>query len=214
MASFFGGGGGKSLEDTMFDLKFTMKQMERASKKCEKEEKAQKSKVKKALEQKNTEGARIYAENAIRKKNEGLNYLRMSARIDAVSQRVQTAMMMKQTSKQMAGVVKGMDKVLQGMDLQKIAAVMDKFESQFEHLDTHTQVMENSMSAAMTLSTPENQVESLMQEVAEESGLDIIGQLGSAKAPRQGEIAPAASDTLTQNEEDQLSRRLAQLREA
>lgn len=49
-----------------------------------------------ALQQKNTEGARIYAENAIRKKNEGLNYLRMSARIDAVSQRVQSAMMMKQ----------------------------------------------------------------------------------------------------------------------
>ena len=70
--------------------------MERQSKKCEKEEKAQKAKVKKALEKKNTEGARIYAENAIRKKNEGLNYLRMAARIDAVSQRVQTALMMKQ----------------------------------------------------------------------------------------------------------------------
>ena len=70
--------------------------MERAAKKCEKDEKQQKAKVKKALEQGNTEGARIYAENAIRKKNEGLNYLRMAARIDAVSNRVQTAMMTKE----------------------------------------------------------------------------------------------------------------------
>ena len=42
------------------------------------------------------EGARIYAENAIRKKNEGLNYLRMAARVDAVSSKVQTALTMKQ----------------------------------------------------------------------------------------------------------------------
>ena len=70
--------------------------MERTAKRCEKEEKAQKAKVSKALAQGNVEGARIYAENAIRKKNEGLNYLRMAARIDAVANRVQTAMMTKE----------------------------------------------------------------------------------------------------------------------
>lgn len=77
-------------------LQFSIKQMERASKRCEKEERAQKAKVTKALAQGNVEGARIYAENAIRKKNEGLNYLRMAARVDAVSNRVQTAMMTKE----------------------------------------------------------------------------------------------------------------------
>ncbi len=69
--------------------------MERTARKCEKDERTQKAKVQKALKQGNVEGARIYAENAIRKKNEGLNYLRMAARVDAVSNRVQTAMMMK-----------------------------------------------------------------------------------------------------------------------
>ena len=49
-----------------------------------------------AITQKNIEGARIYAENAIRKKNESLNYLRMASRIDAVVSRVQSAMAMKQ----------------------------------------------------------------------------------------------------------------------
>ena len=48
-----------------------------------------------ALKDGNIEGARIYAENAIRKKNEGLNYLRMAARVDAVASRVQSAKMMK-----------------------------------------------------------------------------------------------------------------------
>ena len=42
------------------------------------------------------EGAKIHAENSIRQKNQALNYRRMSARIDAVAARVQTAMTTKQ----------------------------------------------------------------------------------------------------------------------
>ncbi len=50
----------------------------------------------KALQKKNVEGAKIYAENAIRKKNESLNYLRLASRVDAVASKVQTAVSMKQ----------------------------------------------------------------------------------------------------------------------
>ena len=50
--------------------------------------------------QKNVEGAQIYAENAIRKKNESLNYLRFSARVDAVQAKVQTGLALKGVSVQ------------------------------------------------------------------------------------------------------------------
>ena len=40
------------------------------------------------------EGAKIYAENAIRKKNEALHLLRLASRVDAVASRVQTAVTM------------------------------------------------------------------------------------------------------------------------
>ena len=43
---------------------------------------------------------------------------------------------------------------------------MSKFEDLFEDLDTHTQVMDSSMSSAMTLSTPQDQVEGLMKQVS------------------------------------------------
>lgn len=49
----------------------------------------QKNKLTAALKKGNKEVAQVHAENAIRKKNESLNYLRMSARIDAVAARVQ-----------------------------------------------------------------------------------------------------------------------------
>ena len=54
----------------MFNLKFTVKEFERNAKKCDKEEKAEKVKLKKAIQKGNMEVAKIHAENAIRQKNQ------------------------------------------------------------------------------------------------------------------------------------------------
>jgi division protein CdvB (Snf7/Vps24/ESCRT-III family) len=56
--------------------------------------------ISKAIEKGNMDGAKIYAENAIRRKNEALNYLRLASRIDAVASRVETAIRMKTVSYQ------------------------------------------------------------------------------------------------------------------
>lgn len=73
-----------------------------------------------ALSQGNTEGARIYAANSIRKKNEALNLLRLSSRIDAVASRVETAVSMRQVTGNMTSVVRGLDRAMQTMDLEKV----------------------------------------------------------------------------------------------
>jgi charged multivesicular body protein 1 len=54
--------------------------------------------VSQAIEKGNIEGARIYAQNAIREKNQALNYLRLASRIDAVSSRLEVAVRMKTVS--------------------------------------------------------------------------------------------------------------------
>ena len=82
--------GGDKLLDQIFNLKFTSKQLVRQSHKCGKEEKSEKLKVKKAIEKGNIDGAKIYAQNAIRKKTETLNYLRLASRLDAVVSRLDT----------------------------------------------------------------------------------------------------------------------------
>lgn len=73
-----------------------------------------------ALQQGNNDGARIYASNAIRKKSEALNLLRLSSRIDAVASRVETAVTMRQVTGNMTSVVRGMDKAMEGMNLERV----------------------------------------------------------------------------------------------
>ena len=204
----FGFGSSKSMDETLFQLKFCSKQLERLSKKAEKEQKKEEAQLKKALEKGDVERGRIYAENAVRKKNESINYLRMSAKVDATASRVQSAVTMKGVSKNMEGVVKALDKAVNSMELTKITEVMDKFESQFEDLDVHTSVMENAMGSATTTTTPANQVDDLIRQVAEESGLEISAQMAAAPTSTIGETV-AASPTV----DDPLSRRLAALRD-
>ena len=202
-------GSSRSMDDTLFQLKFSAKQLERLSKKAEKEQKKEEAQIKKALVKGDVERAKIYAENAVRKKNESLNYLRMSSKVDATASRVQTAVTMKGVAKNMESVTKALDKAINSMELEKISEVMDKFESQFEDLDVQTSVMENAMGQATTTTTPASQVDDLIRQVADEAGLEISSQLASAPSSTIGESVGARTATL----DDPLSRRLAALRE-
>ncbi|KAK2142516.1 hypothetical protein LSH36_945g00094, partial [Paralvinella palmiformis] len=190
------------MQDMLFNLRFTVKQLERLAKKSEKEQRIQEAKVKKAIQQKNVDTARVYAENAIRKKNEGLTYLRMAARVDAVSAKV---------TKKMEGVTKALDKAMQSMDLEKVTKVMEHFENTFEDLDVNVSTVEQSLGAATTLSTPEDQVQALIKQVAEENDLEINDQLLGLE-PGQSTLASEGSKSVSRQKEDALERRLAALR--
>jgi len=133
----------------------------------------------------------------------------MSGKVDAVASRVQSAVTMKGVAKNMGSVVKSLDKAINSMELQKISAVMDKFEQQFEDLDVHTSVMEGAMGSATTTTTPANQVDDLIKQVADEAGLEVSEQLASVPSATIGESTAQASTTA----EDPLGRRLAALRE-
>merc|ERR1712109_167190 len=193
-----------SMEKHLFNLKFAAKELERCSKKCDKEEKAEKAKLKKAIEKGNMEVAKIHAENAIRQKNQSLNFLRMSARIDATASRVQSAVTTKKVSKSMDGVVKGMSAAMKSMNLEKISTLMDNFEKEFEDLDVQTSVMEGAMSQTTATNVPQDAVESLMKQQADEAGLELNMDLPSALNNTIGQSTQA-----TTSEQDELSQRLA-----
>ncbi|XP_018429784.1 PREDICTED: charged multivesicular body protein 1b [Nanorana parkeri] len=201
-----------SMEKNLFNLKFAAKELHRNAKKCEKEEKTEKAKIKKAIQKGNTEVARIHAENAIRQKNQGINFLRMSARVDAVSARVQTAVTMGKVTKSMAGVVKSMDSTLKSMNLEKISALMDKFEHQFETLDVQTQHMEDTMSNTTTLTTPQvaglcsSEPDWLIVSSFTICRLDLNMELPQGQT---GSVGTSVAST----EQDELSQRLARLRD-
>merc|ERR1719213_1585095 len=195
------------MEKHLFNLKFAAKQLNRDSKKAEKEEKAERAKLKKAMEKGNMEVARIHAENAIRQKNQSLNFLKMSARVDAVASRVQSAVTTKRVTNSMSGVVKGMSAAMKSMNLEKISGLMDQFEKEFEDLDVQTSVMEGAMSQSTATNIPQDSVENLMRRAADEAGLELNMDL---PGPAQQTVGQSTQASV---EQDELSQRLAKLRQ-
>ena len=71
-----------------------------------------------------------------------------------------------------------MGTALKEMDVEKISAIMDKFESQFETMDVQTGVMDQAMENSMATSTPPDQVDDLVSQVASEHNLDLNEKFG------------------------------------
>ncbi|XP_014242893.1 charged multivesicular body protein 1b-like [Cimex lectularius] len=167
----------RRIESNLYNLKLTVKQLLKSSKRCSKLETEEVQMTRQAMKKGHVEEARIHAENAIRQRTQAQNYLRMSARVDSVICKIESAMLSGRVTNSMNKVVKSMHVALQSMDLIKISNVMEKFERQFENLDVQASFLEDAMHSTAASSIPISEVNKLLQQVVDETGLEVNLQL-------------------------------------
>lgn len=90
--------------------------------------------------------------------------------------------------------------------------VMDKFETQFADLDVQTSYMEDAMSSTTATSTPQDQIETLLRQTAEEANIELQHDLASKELPAG--IAVGAEKEAVGEEDAKLAERLRALRPA
>ncbi|CAF1379309.1 unnamed protein product [Rotaria sp. Silwood1] len=188
-----------------FQFKMQTKMLERQAISHDKQEKIERDKVKKALMKGNIEAAKIHAENAIRHHSESLNCKRMAARVDGVQARVANSAAQRQMAASLKQTVSLMSKVTANMPLTETSKLMDSLERNFEDLEVKTKVMDDAMQNATSVQQPVDQVAKLMQEMADEAGIEVNINIPSA---------PSTVATGVKTEQDELTQRLAKLRES
>jgi len=88
---------------------------------------------------------------------------------------------------------------------------MDKFEAQFADLDVQTSYMEDAISSTTAVSTPQDQIDTLMRQTAEEANIELQHDL----AAKDLSSVPSLTTKDTIGEEDnKLAERLRALRPA
>lgn len=96
-------------------------------------------------------------------------------------------------------------------EFTQISLVMDKFESQFSDLDVQTSYMEDAMSSTTAVSTPQDQIDQLLRQTAEEANIELQHDL----AAKDLSSVPDLRQKETIGEEDaKLAERLRALRPA
>jgi charged multivesicular body protein 1 len=88
---------------------------------------------------------------------------------------------------------------------------MDKFESQFADLDVQTSYMEDTMSATTAVSTPQDQIDQLLKQTAEEANIELQHDLDAKDLEAVPDL-PAGEKIM--EEDDKLAERLRALRPA
>lgn len=120
-----------------------------------------------------------------------MELLTLAAKIDAVAARVQTAITMRTVTQTMTQTVKGMELALKNMDLEKIGAVMEKFESQFEDLDVvggYYEGVAGGVESQQVGVEGHGEVDALISRVADEAGVELSEGLEQGAIP-QGDLS-------------------------
>lgn len=102
----------------------------------------------------------------------------------------------------MEKVVQTLCKAIEGERLVEMTKVMDDFERQMENAAVQSACMDAALSTTTALTTPPHQVTELMQQVADEHGLEISQSL----------TPTPTSSVLASEQQKALSERLAKLR--
>lgn len=87
--------------------------------------------------------------------------------------------------------------------------VMDKFEAQFSDLDVQTSYMEDAMSSTTAVSTPQDQIDQLMRQTAEEADIELQQDLAGKNLDAVPDLSTPIGD-----EDAKLADRLRALRPA
>lgn len=184
------------MEKQLFNIKFAVKRLERAARKCQKEEREEREKLKRALLKQNTESARIHAESSIRKRNQHVMYIKLSSRLDALAAQLTTAMSMRAVTSSMRGVVSGLEHALSTDKLDEVARLMGRFEQAADHMHVQADSLEATVVMTAAGATHPDEVNDLLQQVADENGLavdslllntaDIVKQQPGLVDPKQG----------------------------
>lgn len=88
---------------------------------------------------------------------------------------------------------------------------MDGFEKSFEDVDVRSEYIEQAINSSTSAAMPEEDVENLLQQVADEHGLEFRSKMNDATPSMEPVVQQVAS--LPEGEEDKLAERLRRLRE-
>lgn len=129
--------------------------------------------------------------------------------MDAVASRLEAADRSQQMTKGIFKAIPGLKTALDSMDVEKVTTSMDQFERLFEDLDVRGDYVTNAVDSTTAMSTPVDQVDSLIQQVGEEHALDVSNML--TVAPKTTNLHVPAGQNKNEVSNDPIQARLNNL---
>ncbi|CAD2086283.1 vacuolar protein sorting-associated protein 46, putative [Plasmodium vinckei lentum] len=167
-----------STEDHIFRLKLKTKELEKLSNRSELEEKRFVMDVKKAIQAGKIDMARLYAEKCIRKKNEKINYLNLSNKLDVLVSRLEGAHRSASLVKDVSVMIPLIQQINSETNAVKIGSDVMKLENIFDEISITSDLINDTVQTSSAIVAPTEEVDELISKIADEHALKLDGQLG------------------------------------
>ncbi|CEO94865.1 Snf7 [Plasmodiophora brassicae] len=194
---------GKSVDDHLFDLRFTGKQLEREAARCRKNVRAQRALVAKAIKEGRHEFAEVHAANCIREAQQEQKYSTLAARMDVAASRLKDMIAKQQAVSGVIRLSSTLNSALETKQFETIANIMDQWEEQAVAVDGAA----STISKKAPVVAVNDNVQSLVDDIAAE--LKVGEQLSEMPAVPAERVHVPAEDTTSRSTE--LQDRLQQL---
>ena len=196
--------------DRLIELKMATQRLRSHARRCNKEQQQELTRLQDAIKKQNYELAQLYAQNAIRKKNENVMYTRLEHRIDAIYSKLQTAYTLKNATKSIEKSVSKIKAAVNSDDLNYVMNVMDDLEKVSDNMEVHAESIGNVVSNVTSMSTPQESVDELIQQVATQHGLDMAFAMPNTSMSSMVNASQISGKTSVA-EDDSIASRLAML---
>ncbi|VWU49687.1 vacuolar protein sorting-associated protein 46, putative [Hepatocystis sp. ex Piliocolobus tephrosceles] len=174
-----------STEDHIFRLKLKTKELEKLAQRIEVEEKKLIAEVKRAMQAGKIDIARIHAEKCIRKKNEKMNYLNLSNKMDVLVSRLEAAYRSASLINDVGQMVPIIKQINEETNVVKVGNNVMQLENIFDEITISSDLVNDTVQTSSTIIAPTEEVDELITKIAEEHAIKLDGQLGPVSAINQ-----------------------------
>ncbi|KAJ5198443.1 uncharacterized protein N7498_007560 [Penicillium cinerascens] len=178
--------------------------------------KSEKAKADKAMKNREFQIARIHAASAVREKRRQVTLKSEAARADVIINELKAAQSTRDTSRTLALASRGLDAASKSVNLEHLVSHANNFLARSEDFKIASSAIEDvaqGVSMQEYGAEGESEVDRMMEQLADDAGVDMRMALESGKAPEeiQQQAEPVKPDA---EAEDGLGARLRALRAA
>jgi charged multivesicular body protein 1 len=163
--------------NTTIQLRLTSRLLTKKSNNIGRKAKAKEKQIATYIRNNDTDRARITAEDAIRLKNESMRCLVLGSRVDGVISSLENVRNTQSVGLQLKSVSNLLEKSQSSMNLIQMTKIMDTFQQNLENLGLMESKINETIDKTTVHMTNENEILSLIQEVADEHQLELEEKL-------------------------------------
>jgi len=164
-------GTSKSSRDHIVNLRLTVRRLERAQRKLERDESKMQLKMKQSIQRGDIEGARLFATDIVRSRKWELGYQKLVSRINGLIFKLERADSAASMAEEMHGVADALRSANAQLQIPDLDRVIQDMEASIDGIEESTGTLEDGIDDLLVSDTDPVEVDRLIEQIAVELGV-------------------------------------------